>query len=471
MTELEKSQQLSSDILKSTNALNEADATIANNSDNLSVAMGLLSIAEANLHDALSNADVEDITKGLDFLNIKQAKVDKLITDNADTIELISQVDPGIADMLKTIKLDTEAKTILDGLLNNGLPSLSLPSLSLPNLSLPDFSLPDLDIFGTLDSLGIAGLFGEDYSMDELEVPGFSFPDFSLPDFSLPDIDIFGALDSMGIASLFGEDYSAEEFELPEPPTLPKMDMESASNMFNDIIGGDDDGGSKPSDKNPNHWANFEQKPELNDAKSQPPLNSYYSDFEDLIAFTLQPKYKHSYVGEFDSKPQYARLERLNWLIKSMDRPKVDIEHVEQIRNNVKRYYPVKYNYGDLSITFWDDVHHDTIAKLTDHFENQIWDHEDVYEKGNILLRDKSIISEFVVYDLSMDGEAHLKYTFYNALLSSFDLDAPGDEEDGTFTVQAVFKIEKFTVETVENIDGILNASMHRRLGLPYKRN
>lgn len=163
---------------------------------------------------------------------------------------------------------------------------------------------------------------------------------------------------------------------------------------------------------------------------------------EDIIAGHLQPKMKFAYMGEFPGK-----LAKLDWMIKSMDKPKIDIESVEQIRNNVKRNYPVKYNYGDLNVTFWDDMDHKTVKALYEYFANDIYQHSAVPLRGTFKLRDSILIPSFDIYELVTEKDGNLKYTFENAILSSMDFDNSEDEsDDGVHTIQAVFKIERFTV-------------------------
>ncbi len=163
---------------------------------------------------------------------------------------------------------------------------------------------------------------------------------------------------------------------------------------------------------------------------------------EDMITANLQPIYKHAFIGEFPEK-----LANLDWMVKTMDRPKVDIEYVEQIRNNVKRQYPVKYNFGDLSMTFHDDVHHKTITIIHDYFTGQVWDHKSIMAGGTFLLRDSVVIPEIIVWDLTVETDTHLKYIYKNVSLVSFDYDAPDEAEDGGIhTIQAVFKIEGYEV-------------------------
>jgi myosin heavy subunit len=178
---------------------------------------------------------------------------------------------------------------------------------------------------------------------------------------------------------------------------------------------------------------------------------------EDIIAEHMQPKLKFAYIGEFPEK-----LKDLDWMVKSMDKPKVNIEYAEQIRSNVMRYYPIKMEHGELSVTFWDDMKNKTINAIYNYFKNDIYKHESVEIGGQLLLRDSIVIPKFSIYELVTDfyynadddyyddenGEGHLKYTFENASISSFDFDNSEDEsDDGTHTIQAVFKIERFTVE------------------------
>ncbi len=166
----------------------------------------------------------------------------------------------------------------------------------------------------------------------------------------------------------------------------------------------------------------------------------YESQLGEIIANYMEPKQKHAYMGEFP-----AGLTNLDWLVRTMDRPKIDIESVEQIRNNVKRYYPVKYSFGDLSLTFWDDIHNKTIKTIDDYFNNQVWQHDYYKNAGSILLRDKTVIPEFHIYDLVPGTNAEpVKYTFYNAILASYDFDAQDTDDEGIHTIQVVFKIESY---------------------------
>jgi hypothetical protein len=166
----------------------------------------------------------------------------------------------------------------------------------------------------------------------------------------------------------------------------------------------------------------------------------YESQLGEIIANHMEPKQKHAYMGEFP-----AGLTNLDWLVRTMDRPKIDIESVEQIRNNVKRYYPVKYSFGDLSLTFWDDIHNKTIKTIDDYFNNQVWQHDYYKNTGSLLLRDRTIIPEFHIYDLVPGTNAEpVKYTFYNAILASYDFDAQDTDDEGIHTIQVVFKIESY---------------------------
>ena len=173
---------------------------------------------------------------------------------------------------------------------------------------------------------------------------------------------------------------------------------------------------------------------------------------DNLIADHMQPKYKHAYLGEFPGK-----LAKLDWMVKSMDRPKIDVEYVEQLRNNVKRFYPVKYNYGDISFTFWDNVEHKTIKTIHEYFTGNVWQHYDASGTGFMLLRDSTVIPSLIVWDLSIDGEDNIKYIFENVSLSSFDFDANEDETDeGVHTIQAVFKFERYNIVTTKGIPPVL---------------
>ena len=156
--------------------------------------------------------------------------------------------------------------------------------------------------------------------------------------------------------------------------------------------------------------------------------------YEDIIAkdFTVYPKLKHWYQGDFPSQ-----IAGINWLIKTMDRPKIDIESVEQMRNNVMRNYPVRYSFGDLSITFWDDIDHKTVTTLNNYFQKSVWSH--MGEKqfyGELLLRDSIVIPQFKITEFSIESKPTVVYTFYNSVLSSLDFDGEDDEGDESlFTV------------------------------------
>ena len=207
----------------------------------------------------------------------------------------------------------------------------------------------------------------------------------------------------------------------------------NATDTYKKINGGQDTGNNPKQetiklDKSFLHW----------DAKNGG--YGYESQLGEIIANHMEPKQKHAYMGEFP-----AGLTNLDWLVRTMDRPKIDIESVEQIRNNVKRYYPVKYSFGDLSLTFWDDIHNKTIKTIDDYFNNQVWQHDYYKNTGSLLLRDRTIIPEFHIYDLVPGTNAEpVKYTFYNAILVSYDFDAQDTDDEGIHTIQVVFKIESY---------------------------
>lgn len=207
----------------------------------------------------------------------------------------------------------------------------------------------------------------------------------------------------------------------------------NATDTYKKINGGQDTGNNPKQetiklDKSFLHW----------DAKNGG--YGYESQLGEIIANHMEPKQKHAYMGEFP-----AGLTNLDWLVRTMDRPKIDIESVEQIRNNVKRYYPVKYSFGDLSLTFWDDIHNKTIRTIDDYFNNQVWQHDYYQNTGSLLLRDRTVIPEFHIYDLVPGTNAEpVKYTFYNAILVSYDFDAQDTDDEGIHTIQVVFKIESY---------------------------
>ncbi len=165
--------------------------------------------------------------------------------------------------------------------------------------------------------------------------------------------------------------------------------------------------------------------------------------FDDIIVEHVEPKLKHAYMAFFDGK-----LSVLKWLVKTIDRPKIDVEYLEQMRFNVKRNYPIKYNFGDLSITFWDDIHHVTITAIDDYFHGSVWNHRSVPNRGEFLMRDSVVIPKFDIVDYVMETHSALKYTFYNASLASYDFDGHDDTDDGgVHTVQVVLKIEGYSVQ------------------------
>lgn len=166
-------------------------------------------------------------------------------------------------------------------------------------------------------------------------------------------------------------------------------------------------------------------------------------EIDDLIVEHIEPKYKHGYRGNFPGS-----MSALNYLIKTMDRPKIDLESIDQLRNNVVRRYPIRYNFGDVSFSFWDDIKHVTVSTLTQYFHGQVWEHGGSKGgRGSFLLRDSAIIGSFDVIDYVMDHRQPLTYTFYNALMSSMDFDAHDDESDeGVHTVQLVLKVEGYSI-------------------------
>lgn len=186
------------------------------------------------------------------------------------------------------------------------------------------------------------------------------------------------------------------------------------------------------------------------------------SKVDDIIDQHIQPKQKYAYLGDFPSK-----IKDLDWLVKSMDRPKIDVEMVEQLRNNVVRYYPIKYNHGEISITFWDDRHNKTITTLYDHFSKAIWVHDAVAIRGTFMLRDSVVIPSFSIWELhegtsapsnqtisGIPTGATTKYTFENVLMSSYDFDSDEDEtDDGVHTVQVTFKFERYSVSNVGYVE------------------
>jgi len=168
--------------------------------------------------------------------------------------------------------------------------------------------------------------------------------------------------------------------------------------------------------------------------------------YEDIISKdnTVYPKLKHWYKGEFPGK-----LGGIDWLIKTMDKPKIDIESVEQMRNNVLRNYPVKYGFGDLSLTFWDDIDHQTINTLNDYFQGDVWVHGGIKDgRGDFKLRDSIVIKKFKIHEYSIVGKPPIVFTYYNSVLSSLDFDAVDDEGDESVsTIQLVLKVEGYSVE------------------------
>lgn len=238
------------------------------------------------------------------------------------------------------------------------------------------------------------------------------------------------------------EDENSEPFSLPDLdiPALAALATLTVPSLLSNL------GGHTNNFTNSSGGANASPPPGEEGVYlhwNAPALKGAEGVLENLITDHLQPIYKHSFIGEFPDK-----IQGLDWLVKTMDRPKIDIEYVEQIRNNVKRQYPIKYNFGDLSMTFHDDAKHKTILTLHNYFTNDVWDHDDIGSYGNFKMRDSVLIPEIKIYDLTVETGQHLRYTYRNISLVSLDYDAPDEAEDaGTHTIQAVFKIEGYVVE------------------------
>jgi hypothetical protein len=170
--------------------------------------------------------------------------------------------------------------------------------------------------------------------------------------------------------------------------------------------------------------------------------------FEDEVAKfqSVQPKLKHWYQGDFPS-----HLSKMNWMIKTMDKPKVDIESVTQMRLNTLRNYPIKYNFGDLSLTFWDDVDHHAILAIDKYFQGDVWSHAKPKKgPGMFHLRDSIVIPQFHITEYTVEGKRPLKFTYYNSVLSSYDFDAVDDEGDeAIYTLNMTFKVEGYSVKII----------------------
>ena len=163
----------------------------------------------------------------------------------------------------------------------------------------------------------------------------------------------------------------------------------------------------------------------------------------DIVVNELYPKFKHGFKGTFPEE-----FGNLGWTIKTMDKPKMDIESVEQIRNNVVRHYPVKYSLGDVSVTFWDDSKNRTVKTLYEYAYGRTLLHDSKETSLVFLMRDSMVIPSFSVEEYNVESEQNQIYTFENAIVSSIEMDSFEDEaDDGLCTLTVVFKFERFTIE------------------------
>jgi len=156
----------------------------------------------------------------------------------------------------------------------------------------------------------------------------------------------------------------------------------------------------------------------------------------------IWPKLKHGFYVEFS-----APLSGLGWLVKTIDRPKPEVEYTDQIRNNALRHYMIKYSYGDINVTFWDDRKNAAVQALTALYYDKVLSHGSVSAGAEPLLRDSVMMANIVLEQFNIYPEPNLVFVYENVLVTSIEFDQnDADDDSGSPTLAATFKYEKFSV-------------------------
>lgn len=149
--------------------------------------------------------------------------------------------------------------------------------------------------------------------------------------------------------------------------------------------------------------------------------------------FDMQPRKKHGYVGTVLGGPSF--------LIKSIDKPKANVEYNQIMRSNQMINFPRSVTFGNLTITLWNDVHSQAVALAWSNYNSHVWKNGPVY-------RDTALIKTLVVQELGVSGATKpVTYTFKNCSIESMDFDAGDDEDDSGVTfITIALKVEGISV-------------------------
>ena len=163
--------------------------------------------------------------------------------------------------------------------------------------------------------------------------------------------------------------------------------------------------------------------------------------------------------------------EKTGCYVKSIDKPKMDIEYVEQVRGNVIRYYPVKYSYPEVSIIYFDSGD----SKITHLLESYMGSMFHVSDKGMgygnfhgrsimketgrmiVIEQISTHLGEKRVTDMygnmntySVKSPDSIFYIFYNVQITSIEGDQFDSDDDAGYLVYTLtFKYEYFEIVDV----------------------
>jgi len=189
---------------------------------------------------------------------------------------------------------------------------------------------------------------------------------------------------------------------------------------------------------------------------------------KDFLFKYEKPKLKYLYKVTCE-KSKDNLTSSVGCYIKSIDRPKIDIEFVEQVRNNVIRYYPVKYSFPEASMVYYDSGD----SMVTDYILNYVGTKIVTIDNQGIgrgkfvgrqnMLNGGSTITVHQIpvhlgndrasdgffnetYDVDIPEETI--YIYYNVQVTSIDSDQFDTDDDSGYLIYTLtFKYEYFEIK------------------------
>jgi hypothetical protein len=192
-------------------------------------------------------------------------------------------------------------------------------------------------------------------------------------------------------------------------------------------------------------------------------FNNIDREYIDFLFGNAKPKLKYLYKVQCEGGDNM--LTSIGCYVKSIDKPKIDVEYTEQVRNNTIRYYPIKYSFSEVSMTYYDSGDSLITNFFYSFIKTQIIDVADSGKGRGIFYGRQGMMSNGSIirvrqipvhlgdtkasdnmlnksFDIRFPAK-DIEYVFYNVQITSIEGEQfDSDDDSGFLTYTVTFKYE-----------------------------